>query len=190
MRAFLGTVAIDAAAADDRPPVATSAWSPFESTRHGYSVKVPSERSAHPGTAPWPFPPGVDYPPNAVDEFLPVPPDPGNFTAISQAIPGGATEDQWLTEYDQDLFHNGCFDPPSTWEAIDVAGHAGRAHGGMTQCNFTEAVVIVGGRAYVFTVSPNKTALSGLVYDRALFNALLSTVVFAPETADDTPAGG
>ena len=59
-----------------------------------------------------------------------------------------------------------------------IDGHVGGIHGGLGVCDFTEAVVIVHHRAYLFTAKPNIDIWQDRVYDRALFNRMLATVSF------------
>jgi hypothetical protein len=70
---------------------------------------------------------------------------------------------------------------------VIVAGKTGLLHGGLAGCNFTEVIVIVGGRAYQLTAYVNYQVPTGGVFDRQLFDAWLSTVVFDPSSANDTP---
>ena len=95
-----------------------------------------------------------------MDDFLPPSPDPGEFTVVSQPIPATMTQDAWFAKYLLGGFTNGCFPPRAQWESISITGHPAGLHGGMAQCNFTEAITIVDGRAYIFTASPNKTNLN------------------------------
>jgi hypothetical protein len=103
----------------------------------------------------------------------------------SQALPAGMTEDKWFAAYltGASPLHPECNPARAQWEPITIAGYAAGVHGGLTQCSFTEAVAIVGGRAYVFTAYPNLDAPSAAIFNRALFDAFLVTVAFQPENA-------
>ncbi len=73
------------------------------------------------------------------------------------------------------------------WQPVEVDGHPGREHGGLPQCNFTEAAVFVDGRMYSIEASPNPHRIVYRVFDPALFDAILSTIRFDPASAT-TPA--
>jgi hypothetical protein len=171
-------------------PIDTTAWIPFTSDRHGYSFDRPPDWSVVKSTRPWPFgSPGDVAGDGTVDEFDQPAPGVAHWLVSSQAIPKGTTEAAWFTAYltGTESMPAGCFPPRTQWQSITIAGHPAAVHGGLPACGFTEAVAILGGRAYVFTGYPDRVAASGRIFDRTLFDDLLSTVSFQPTKADDTP---
>jgi hypothetical protein len=95
------------------------------------------------------------------------------------------TEDEWFAAYltGTSSLHPECNPARAAREPITIAGYAAGFHGGLAQCSFSEAVAIVAGRAYVFTAYPNLDAPSGLIFNRALFDALIATVVLHTQDA-------
>jgi hypothetical protein len=66
-------------------------------------------------------------------------------------------------------------------EQTTIGGQNAWIHGGVPGCGFTEAIVFAGGRVYVLN------GYEGSFFNRALFQAFVSTVTFSPSNADDTP---
>jgi hypothetical protein len=172
------------------PPLDPRTWMPFTSERLGIRLRFPPGWTVQPATAPWIWQPGDPGPiEEARDRALG--PATEAFVVTSQRIPAGMDEAAWWADYlsaDTSGMPIGCF--PTTlagYERIVVAGIAGYLHGGLVGCNFTEAVVLTGGRAYQLTAYVNYALPSAGVFDRGLFDAWLSTVVFDPTAADDRP---
>jgi hypothetical protein len=180
-----------AATASPAPtPVDPSGWTPFVSDRHGITFRVPPGWSLVKATGPWIWQPADPGPSNAAADRA-VGPQNQAFVVASQRLPAGMSEDEWWVDYlsaDTTGMPAGCF--PATragYEPVDVSGKPGFLHGGLGQCNFTEVIVVVEGRAYQLTAYVNLTVPNGLRFDRAVFDAWLSTVTFDPASADDTP---
>ena len=122
------------------------------------------------------------------------------FFISSLWIPAGMTEAAWWAEYAGPDVCEGCTPGkvpgpsavcfpklPSGYIPVTVDGQPGYEHGGLLACPFfTEVVVLVGGRAYQLTASPNVEPVTSAVFDQALFGAWLSTIHFDPARADDT----
>jgi len=168
-------------------PVDTSTWVPFTSNRYGYSMCLPSDWTTRRGTDPNPVGTTGDFGQPTNDEF-----DTSGsvaFTVTSAPAPTG-TEADFLAAYGTHGRSQGwpihCW--PVTeqeWESVVVDGRPAHVHGGYSDCNFTEALAFVGGRLYSLGASPNAFDHP---FDRALFDAFLSTVTFDPAAADDSPA--
>lgn len=122
------------------------------------------------------------------------------FFISSLWIPAGMSEAAWWDDYAGADVCAGCTPGrvpgpsaacfpklPSDFKHVTVDGQQGYEHGGLPSCNFTEVVVLVGGRAYQLTAYVNVYHVTGQVFDQALFTAWLSTIHFDPATADDTP---
>ena len=178
------------ATATTGPTGAPGLMTPFRSVRHGYELAYPPDWTVTAAVQPWIFGRDGDEPGGpTVDQFQ----SPGDaaFVVSSQAIPKGTTDDAWYAAYlgsaGAAATHPECFPPHGRWEPIKIDGHAGGVHGGLSGCNFTEAVAIVSGRAYVFTAYANVRAPSSDTFDRTLFDTLLSTIRFHPEAVNDTP---
>jgi hypothetical protein len=100
-----------------------------------------------------------------------------SFVVSSQAIPAGMTLAEWLPTYAGGKGSNPtCWPPPTSWPTTRIAGHPARLHGEDLYCNFTEAVTVVGDRAYVFTGMAGKKCCH--VFDMARFTAFLASVTF------------
>jgi len=143
-----------------------------------YQISYPDGWTLTMATEPWLFGgEGDEVGDHTVDEFRSS--GPAGFFVSSQDIPAGMTLHQWLPTYaGEGPYPNPtCWPPPKTWKTVDVAGHPAREHGAVTLCNFTEAVAVVDGRAYVFTATPNIEECCG-TFDPKLFEAFLATVRF------------
>ena len=168
-------------------PINTAAWTTFASLRHGYVMYHPADWSVHQATAPWPFGSfGNTIGDPTVDEFDDTA-GTRSFVVSSQKIPAGTTTAQWFASHLSEAPQNGCFPPRAAWTPIRIAGQEAGLHGGIAGCPFTEAVAIVGGRAYVFTGYVFGFGGDPGIFDRALLDAFLSTVQFRPGSADDRP---
>ena len=156
----------------------------FTSAQHAYTIKYPPGWTVTAATRPWPFGSEGDHEGDATADTFRSPSSSG-LVVSSQALPAGMTEDQWFAAYltGASPVHPECNPARAEWEPITIAGHAAGVHGGLAQCSFTEAIAIVAGRAYVFTAYPYLDAPSSVIFDRALLDALLATVVFHPEDA-------
>ena len=148
---------------------------PFVSTVHGYSATYPADWTARGATK-------ASQP----DWFRAGKPRTPAITVASEALPAGMTEDAWLTQYLGDATnarYPECFPPPDQWHAVTVDGHAGGIFGGLYQCQFTRAVVVVERRAYVFNAMPDPSAYTPNLFDSGLLQDFLATVRLTPETA-------
>jgi hypothetical protein len=156
----------------------------FTSTQHGYTIKYPPHWTVMAATKPWPFGSEGDHADDATADTFRSPSSSG-LVVSSQALPAGMTEDKWFAAYltGTSPLHPECNPARAQWEPITIAGVDAGVHGGLQGCSFTEAVAVVAGRAYVFTAYPNLDAPSGVIFNRALLDALLATVVFQPENA-------
>lgn len=190
------------------PSLDVATWVGFTSGRYGISSKFPPGWTVTGATAPWIgqlHDPGPEMLENAfgaqVASDNAISTDGMAFFITSQAIPSGMSEAAWWNAYSgADVCPNctpgkvpgsaaACVPLlPSGATPITVDGQRGYEHGGLRSCNFTEAVVLVGGRAYQLTAYVNVDPSGvGKVFDQALFNAWLSTIHFDPAGANDTP---
>jgi hypothetical protein len=166
-------------------PIDTSVWKAFTSNRHGFSMRYPGDWIVGPATAPWPIgtqPAGQGS--SMVDWFSPNPgiENPTWFDVTSQPVPAGMTSRTWLTNYESYGPRTPyCFPAPADMEQMTIGGQNAWIHGGVPGCGFTEAIVFAGGRVYLLN------GYEGSFFNRALFQAFVSTVTFSPSNADDTP---
>ena len=162
----------------------TTGWLPFTSTRHGFTLRYPTDWTARHATAPWTYGSAVDHdmPADPATDELDMP-DGGVFWMASRAIPTTTTGDQWWADYARsDGPVRPCWPALSDWQPIAFGDLVGAYHGGLQECGFTEAIIVVDGRAYAFAAGgPDR----GIV-DLATFKAVLSTVTLDPAAADDT----
>jgi len=179
-----------AAASPSLPSIDPTSWVPFTSLRNGASAKFPPGWTVTRATEPWiwqvhdPGPPSND---SAIS------PQRASLGIVSQRIPDGLSEAAWWDDYghgaDNVFSTNPCFPTPrAEYVQVTVDGQIGYEHGGLPQCNFTEVIVVTGGRAYQLTAIVNVDRLTGGVVDPGFFNAWLSTIHFDPSSADDSPA--
>lgn len=170
-------------AASARPSsISTAEWATFTSQRHGVAVRYPADWRATRATAGWPAGGDPADPPSPMlDTF--VSPTGVTVVVVSQPLPSGVTGQAWLT--DRELANARrfptdarCWPAPSAMERVTVNSAPTWLHG---DCGKNEAIAFLGGRVYEITQYPDPT------YNRALFDAFLSTVRFDPTSADDSP---
>ena len=169
-------------------PGDTSTWKRVTSARFGISYKVPPTWTTTPANQPWIW--QVNDPgPASTDETV-GPADEG-FRVASEKIPAGMTNDAWWADYlGQDTSSNpfGCFPTSlSLYRVETVDGQTAYIHGERATCNFSEAIILTGGRAYQLTAQPNLVTIPLKVFDPGMFEGWLTTVHFDPASADDTP---
>jgi hypothetical protein len=183
------------------PPLTidTSGWQAFSSGRHGYTIRHPVDRRVRPANAPltYEFLVGREGEPflggdprfvavydDMYDTFAP--PDPSLYPIVgvtSTKIPDGMTEDEWLATYGRAHNRNSpCLPPRSEWDTVMIDDVPSGLYRG---CGFIEALSFVSGRAYTFSVTRGMGGAPDV--DSELLRAFLSTVIFHPELADDTP---
>ena len=166
-------------------PIDTTGWLTFTSDRHGFSLRYPADWTTRHATAPW-VRGGIDHdmPGDPATDELDLP-DGGVFWLASTALPASVPVDQWLDQYAR---ANGpvrtCWPALADWQPIAFGDLAGAYHGGLAVCDFTEAVILDGGRAYAFAAAGGADGVG----DLDLFKAVLSTAVLDPASAVDTPA--
>jgi hypothetical protein len=166
----------------------TATWVSFTSSRHGFSIKHPSNWVVTPATAPWLLGTEAPQPPSAeLDSFLGAAGSLQSFVVVSQPLATSVTSSAWLVAYEQSApqMPAACWPPAAAMEQSTIDGQPASIHGGLTNCGFTEAIVFAGGRAYELTAYFRP---GGTPVDRALFDALLATVTLDPAAADDSPA--
>ncbi len=160
-------------------PVLTAS---FISPRNGFSVRYPGDWAATPAAARWEAGAVNEWGSAALDELRG---STARFVGASQPLAAGQTADQWLDAYDA----RACLGPRASWLEVPIGGTTGwidadgcPATGATIVPNgrLFDAVVIVGGRAYNFT-------MDGQV-SHADFLAVLSTLTIDPASAvDGTP---
>jgi hypothetical protein len=173
-------------------PINTATWKSFTSARHGVTTLYPSDWTAAAATAPWVAGVEAPPPPNAIlDAFTAPGPNGRAFVVLSQPLPTGVTGASWLATYEQ---AGAAKYPPVCWPSADkmeqttAGGQPAWIHGGVASCGFTEAIAFAGGRVYELTAYQDPSMGAFLVFDRALFDAFVSTVRLEPAKADDRPA--
>ena len=168
------TVAATAVPASRPTPAATGVPAlveSFTSGVHPVTLKYPRGWIVAAATEPWTF--GTDQGSGNVDTLTS--PSGEAFAVTSQVLPGGMTEADWFAAYLTGVPpHPECFPQRSEWTPVTIDGIKGGLHGGLPICEFTEAVVILQRRAYVFT--GGFTTRRKDVFSRPLFDALLATV--------------
>jgi len=176
-------------AASSDVPLDTSLWTAFTSTRNGATAKFPPDWNVTAATAPWIWQSQDPGPPtNAIDTAVAA--DRRALLISSQKLPPGMSEDAWWTDY---TAQGGpipfCFPTSrSGYETVTVDGTSGYLHGGKDGCNFTEVIVLTGGRAYQLTAFVNLDNATQGIFSRPLLDAWLSTIHLDPASAVDHPA--
>ena len=103
------------------------------------------------------------------------------FAAYGMALPIDMTYEGFIEAYQAPgIATSGidCYPPPTEWERITIDGHEAALASG---CGYTDAMVLAGGRVYIFS------GYGGLATNRLLFDGFLSTVHLDPTAANDTP---
>lgn len=157
----------------------------FTSPMYQYSISYPAGWVAYPATRAWTYGRPAAHEGHikdpAVYDFLRV--QGGAFWSISaQEIPAGMTAEQWeqLAAPDPSTLPSMgfCFPAWSQMEQVTVDQHPARVRGGIRSCDFTDVIVVVGRRGYVFTASLGDNPGASDVYDRGLLDRVLATVRF------------
>lgn len=158
----------------------------FTSTRNGFSVRYPAGWSVKAATTSWPADIFLPFGNSALDELKQ--PEEARFTAASQRLGPGQTEDEYLASFARPYQGSRpCGTAPSVSPRVPIDGHSGYlvsagcpapadSKFSVPDIEF-EALVIVDGHAYEMT-------LDGKV-DRAYFEAILTTMRFDPSSAID-----
>ena len=158
------------------PPVLTAT---FTSPRNGYSVLYPGDWTTTPATVNWEAGAVNQWGSTALDELRG---SSARFVGASQPLAAGETADQWLDEYGV----GACLGPRANWLSVPIGSATGLLDAdGCPAPNGTivvdgrlfDAVVIVGGRAYNFTMDGELS--------HADFLAVLATVTLDPASAID-----
>lgn len=149
----------------------------FISSNYGFSVRYPDSGTIEPATSLW-SPVNVPWPDGAFDytksELS------GVFRAASATAPEGFSMDDWIDAFITNTSVGTCNPPRSTLPEISIDGQSGRIRDGCP--GEVEATVVVGQRAYVFTLfsdAPNA---------RAVFDAIAATIDLRPEEALEVPS--
>jgi hypothetical protein len=175
-------------------PIDTTTWKPFTSSRHGETMRYPADWTATAATEPWPAGADGPVPPSRMlDVFTAPGTDAPTFVVLSQPLPKGVTSAAWLANYESTnaaQFPPQCWPAPADMEMVTVDAQQAWIHGDKGGCGFTEAVVFAGGRIYELSAYQNPSLTAQ--FDRALFDAFLSTIQIDPATANDraVPSSG
>ena len=173
----------------------------FTSPRLGYSVKYPDAWTTKPATVLWSTGNTIAWGDGAMDELKGTS---ARLSVASQSVPVGAdgvtqmTDADWMTAYcgagtGLGVTKAQCDAQVASWPIIKIGGFNGRVDtdgdpapvgtvGTAGRSRIYDAVVIVAGRAYAFT-------LDGDV-DRSFFDSLLGTVQLDPGSSIDLPPLG
>ena len=155
----------------------------FVSPRNGFSIKHPGNASVRPAKQLWGWGKNdddfdvVEIGPAAVVKGTSrkFPDDFPCFDAENEQIPCGTTDERIDRELSHDL-PGGCGVPHGQRAEITIDGRPGR----VAECaNRIEATVVHGGRLYVFTLQHDRSD------PRAVFDAVVDTIVLTPETGVD-----
>jgi hypothetical protein len=157
----------------------------FTSTQHGFSIAYGEGWTVSPATKPWPMGREAALPPDPTLDAFTIPSTTMTFVVISQPLAAGVTPAAWLATYEA-LYPDlpvACWPAPADMERASIDGQDAWIHGGLTQCQFTEAITFSGGRVYEFT------GYAGVnIFDRALFDALLATAHLDPASGTSASA--
>jgi hypothetical protein len=165
--------------APPQPTAVSELTQRYWSRLQGYSIAVAPTWKIHPAASRWTHFPPEDTP--RQNDLL-VAPDHSNWAITSITPPPGMSGKKWAASWAKPQPGSGdpagCTTPLSDYRPIDVAGHPGWVHGALPICNFTEAVVVVGNRVYVFTAHPSMATVDDHVYPPKMFRAVLASVKF------------
>jgi hypothetical protein len=150
----------------------------FTSVNNGFAVGYPADWTVEPATSLW-WPPAWAHTDDYTGfDFIFAPADP-HFRAASAVAPEGVLIDDWIDSYMTTAGDNTCNPRRSTLPEITIDGQAGRIR---TTCpSEVEATVVVGRRAYMFTLSSESPDI------RAIFDAFAATIDLRPEGAPVAP---
>jgi hypothetical protein len=152
----------------------------FTSTQHGFTIRYGAGWRVAPATRPWPAGTAAALPPDPMLDAFTIPGTPMTFVGVSQPLAVGVSPTEWIATYEASYpnLPAECWPTPDHMERTLIDGEAAWIHGGLASCQFTEALVFSGGRVYEFTGYAGTS-----VFDRALFDALIATVVLEPAAA-------
>lgn len=180
------------------PGPETATWASFSSSRHGYTLRHPPDRRVTAASAPLTYELlrshegehflGGDLRFVMVfDEYYDTFSSPDLYPILgvmSTRIPDGMTEVDWLATYGRlDLPGRVCVPPRDQWAPISIDGNPSGLY--WSECGYAEAIAFVAGRAYTFTVTRGMGGVQAGDLKHLL--AMLSTVTFQAELADDSP---
>jgi len=157
--AFLATVTL---------PVIPALDGSFTSSIAGYSIRYPSAWTVVAATKPWTS--GYDTSHAGISDTIGFSP---GFAGTSIALPKGVSFATWYATYDASRAGGTCGAAPKT-EPVTIDGIVGELD---VHCPalYVEAVVLAGGRAYVFDLTGSA--------QRPLLLSMLATVKLTPGTA-------
>ena len=173
-------------------PINTSTWKSFTSARHGETILYPADWTATAATAPWPAGVEAPPPPNPMLDAFTAPGTNGPaFVVVSQSTKG-VTDASWLATYEKNgaaKYPLMCWPSAATMEQrMLIGGIPASIHGGLEGCGFTEAIAFSGGVVWELTAYQDPSTATFPVFDRALFDAFLSTVTLDRTKVRDLPA--
>jgi hypothetical protein len=160
------------------PPLLTTT---FTSPRNGFAISYPADWSATPATAAWPAGVVNAWGSPALDELRGAT---ARFAGSSQPLAPGETADQWLAAYAT----SACITPRSSWPSVDIGSATGLIDSDGCEAPdppigkggpLFDAVVVVGGRAYSFTMDGELS--------HSDFVSFLAAVTLDPASAVDGP---
>jgi hypothetical protein len=175
----------------DPSRISTVGWTSFTSPRFGYSLSHPEGWIVTAATSSWTagrtpssFDGNLDkFKSDGTDGFL--------FFVASQPIAAGVDDATWLREHQRRSgLLDACSPPPERMERTTVAGQTAYVSGDDVACRFFEAIFFVDGRVYWLRGTGFADPGQGPPFDRAHFDAFLSTVRFHPASADDLTSLG
>lgn len=150
----------------------------FASADYGYSVGVPSGWAIDPASMLW-WPPAKTTPGDySAFDFVTGEgvPDGAVFRAASAEAPEGVSVDDWIDEFITGAEAGTCNPPRVMLPEITIDGQVAKIRAGCP--DEVEATVVVGRRAYVFTLFSDS---------RAAFDAIVATIDLRPEAALEVP---
>jgi hypothetical protein len=165
-----------ASSVDVAPPVLTAT---FISPRNGFSVRYPGDWIVTAATTSWEAGAINLWGSAALDDLR------GStvrFAGTSQPLAAGQTPEEWLASYAA----GSCLGPPSSWPTVPIGTATGQITANGCEApgpplgkggRIFDAVVIVGGRAYNFTMEGELTPSD--------FVAVLAAVTLDPASAVD-----
>lgn len=163
------------------PPVDTSSWTTYVSTRYGLQFRVPPR---------WTVAPAHRSGPGIAADEVDSPGVQARFFAISWPADPTVDEAAWWAAY---LLSNSDVSPlcaprePGSYATIVLDGHLAHLFDASAACGYGRAIALVGGRTYELTSIPFLNNGNLEIIDHAMFVGWLSTVRFDPPAANDGP---